>query len=77
MRKLHTINVLECIDGQIQTLTSFSDNKKGNLAAENIFMKMVQENQPEDRTQWAGIDYYIENGMYNNGNYYVYLIHSD
>lgn len=77
VKKLNTVNVLESINVEIQCLRAFPDTIKGNLAAENMFMRCVQENQPEDRSNFLGIDYYLEEGSYNDGNgYYVYLIHS-
>lgn len=76
MKSLKTVNILESVDGSVQSLKSFPDNKAGNLAAENLFTKCCQENQPEDRSAWLGIDYYLEEGCYSNGDYFLYLIHS-
>jgi len=71
-KKLNTVNVLEGANETVQSLRAFPDTKAGNLAAENMFMKCVQENQPEDRSIFLGIDYYLEEGSYNDGNgYYV------
>lgn len=77
MKSLKTVNIIEAIDGQIQKLKSFADNKKGNLAAENLFIKLIQENDMQDRAQFMGIDYYLEEGTYKNENYYLYIVHSN
>jgi hypothetical protein len=74
---LSTVNIIESIDGRIQQLKSFPDDEKGNLAAENLFIKLIKENDAEDRQNFLGIDYYLDEGVYNNFDYYLYIVHSN
>ena len=77
-KSISTVNVLESANGEILSLKSFSDNLKGNLLAENHFMKCVQENSGGDRSKFMGIDYYLEEGNYSDGaGYECWLIHSN
>lgn len=75
-KTLKTVNVLEAIDGEVKQLVAFPDDKKGNTRAENLFCQLCLENQPEDRSNWQGIDYHIHEGCYSDGGYFLYLIHS-
>ncbi len=74
---MKTVNVIEYTHETIQQLKAFPDDKKGNLAAENLFIKLIQENDMKDRSKFLGIDYYLEEGRYESGNGYgLYLVHS-
>lgn len=78
MKNLKTVNIIEVRDGQIQSLIAFPDDKKGNLAAEKLFMDLMLKNDLKDRQNFLGVDYYLDEGVYsNNEGYYLYIVHSN
>jgi len=70
--KLNTVNVFEHFGALPQNLHSFKDDKKGNKEAEALFTKLAKENGAVE----AHIPSYIEDGIYESGDYSVFLIHS-
>lgn len=70
--KLNTVNVFETIGNLPQNLHAFKDDKKGNKEAEALFTKLAKENSAAE----ADMSSYIEDGIYDDGDYAVYLIHS-
>lgn len=72
---LNTVNVLEIVDTDdmaINQLASFPDDATGNKAAEALFTTLLGENGvPAEE-----FDDCIENGYYENGTYYLALVHS-
>ena len=70
---MNTVNVIEMVDGNIIGLISFSDNKKENIEAEKLFAKIALENDCKKRD----IESYIEDGYYENGDYQLFLTHSN
>jgi hypothetical protein len=69
---ISTVNVLECQEGVPANIVSFNDNKKGNKAAEAMFTTIAKEHGVKEKN----IPSYIEDGVYENGTYGVFLIHS-
>lgn len=73
--KLNTVNVTEVIDSNVEQVLSFSDDKKGNKEAKEIFVKLAKENgMEEDDAQES-----IETGYWNDGGenaYTVFITHS-
>ncbi len=80
-RKLHSVNVLEMVDDDIQQMISFSDTPAGNAKAEKVFAQMIQDQvgPPED----GGVldpdtmADFIEDGYWQDTTgYQIFLIHS-
>jgi hypothetical protein len=70
--KLNTVNVLETIGNLPQNLHSFKEDNKGNKEAEALFTKLAKVYGAAE----ADMPSYIEDGIYECGNYSLYLIHS-
>jgi hypothetical protein len=70
MNNLKTINVIVKTDENNLNVKSFNDNTKGNIEAENVFKSILKENNI------SNIDFFVEEGFYNDGLFSVYLIHS-
>ena len=76
MKTLHTVNVVETIDGTPRKVVAFSDSKKGNEEAEILFEKICRENGLNTNE----IDVCIENGTApdtKGSNWELFLIHSE
>jgi LPS O-antigen subunit length determinant protein (WzzB/FepE family) len=78
--KYNTVNVIEVLDKNIESIRSFSDDKNGNQEAEKLFRQIIKDNQDEGLTE-ADVESYIEDEYYSSGNghdttYELYLIHS-
>jgi hypothetical protein len=71
-RLVHTVNVVECIDGVPNNLTAFADDPDGNLKAEELFIKLANDRRliPEE------ITIAIEDGYFIHGVNSIFLIHS-
>ena len=71
---ISTVNVLESMDSSETNLsiTSFPDNTKGNVEATILFEQIIKENGAKDED----VDSYVEDGIYENGDYKCFLIHS-
>lgn len=75
---LNTVNVIEISDTltmAVQQLRAFNDNHDGNAEAEKLFVTLIQE-QNEGDVDDETIDDALENGYYEQGTYYVCLVHS-
>lgn len=70
--KLNTVNVIEMTDSDTIDIRSFTDDKKGNAAAEKVFRACLLENgcPPDD------VDSYIEDGYFARMSYTLFLVHS-
>jgi hypothetical protein len=76
---LSTVNVIEIPDTShmaVQQLVSFPDTPEGNKKAEALFIQLVNENGGPLGKDIAVFDEMLENGYYENGTYYVCLVHS-
>ena len=71
--KVATVNVLEIIENLPHQILSFNDSVKGNKEAEKVFKKLANENGAKDKYD---MDVLIEDGLFEEGTYGVYLIHS-
>lgn len=78
--RLNTVNVIEMANGEMQGVRSFVDNPEGNKRAEDLFKRLVKENQQEPglhpRLIEEDYDDLIEEGLYENGTYQLFLTHS-
>lgn len=82
--KLHTVNVIETIDGTPQSLRAFTDNKKGNKRAENLFVRLVKEHNAFGQGSGAGPTFskeefsaMLDDGVYDDEcGYQLFLTHS-
>ncbi len=68
-----TVNVIEYTGVTITSLRSFSEDKDGNKEAEALFVKLAKDNGMDD----TDIDTCIEEGLFEEGDYQVFLIHSE
>jgi hypothetical protein len=71
--KVNTVNVIEYVTDSVIAVHSFLDNPEGNKEAEDVFSRCAKENGAEDSDLK---DYALEDGMYENGGYQVFLTHS-
>lgn len=71
---MNTVNVIEINnDFQVQQLKAFPDTPEGNQAAETLFRKIAKENTDFNDAQ---IDFCIEEGTLNLGNWAILIVHS-
>lgn len=73
--RLSTVNVIEYKDGAVFSVQSFTDNEKGNKKAEEVFKSIIEERDDKEVTP-ALIDAYTEDGIYEEGDYQLFLVHS-
>jgi hypothetical protein len=66
---LATVNVIEYNHGTVTFVTSFADDKEGNVEAEALFKKIAKENGMED----SDIEICLEDGLYEDGDYQIFL----
>jgi hypothetical protein len=71
--KISTVNVIEYFNGTVNNLSAFADTREGNDEAEALFTSIAKENGMSD----ADTDVCLEEGMYEQGDYQVFLTHSD
>ena len=71
--KLSTVNVIEYVDDSVIGVSSFTDDKEGNVEAEDIFSRCAKANGATDQDLK---DYALEDGMYECGTYQVFIAHS-
>jgi len=71
--KLDTVNVIEYSDDSVLGIFSFTDDEVGNKEAEEVFSRCAKENGATDDDL---NDYALDDGMYESGNYQVFLTHS-
>ena len=81
--KVHTVNVIEIVNEQLNSVRSFVDNPAGNKRAERMFRRLYREHNDPDGTTGeprptnADIDPYIEDGVYDDEcGYQLVLAHS-
>lgn len=77
--KLDTTNVIEISDGEIIGITAFQNDEKGNLEAEELFKKLVEEdcvaeNEPTDEDELEQI---LSDGIYQNYGYEIHIVSSN
>jgi hypothetical protein len=77
--KLNTVNVIEFTNGNLQSLRAFAESPEGNKAAEELFVKCINENKSEipDGDNGLAAETWLDNGYFNSGcGYEIYLTHS-
>jgi hypothetical protein len=69
---LETVNVVEQTSEYNMSIRSFPETPEGNKQAEELFRNCLEDNEvpAED------IDSYIEDGLWENGEYKIFLCHS-
>ena len=72
-RTVETVNVVEYADGATRAVYAFPDTEEGNKNAEEIFTLIAKENGMSD----GDTADCIEDGIYEQGDYQVFLIHSE
>lgn len=70
MENLNTVNVIEKTNENNLSVKSFNDTKEGNQEAENHFKTLLSEYGVKD------VNFFIDEGYYNDLEYSIYLIHS-
>lgn len=75
---MNTVNVIEIPDTEnmcVAQLLCFPDNEEGNKKAEEIFVRLVQENDLNVTDD--DIDVVLDNGYYNDGyGYWIGIVHN-
>jgi len=77
---LSTINVIEIADTNnmsVNQLVAFPDSPEGNTAAEALFVKLVRENEDDEKMNDEEIGNLLDDGYYRNDTYYVAIVHSE
>jgi len=75
--KLNTVNVIEIIDNDLQSIRSFADTPEGNKRAEKLFLRCVKENStfgnalPKDTATDL-----LDDGVFTDDTYTVLITHS-
>lgn len=69
-----TVNVVQLVNGDLNSIVSFYDNETGNAEAEREFSDLLESNGVDK----DDIDSYIDEGSWTNpsGDYQVLLAHS-
>jgi hypothetical protein len=71
--QVKTVNVVSYADDDLLGITSFSDDKEGNKEAEEHFRQILLESEvPEE-----DVDSFVEDGYWEQGEYQVFLTHSE
>jgi len=66
-QQISTVNVLEIADGDLLSIRSFKDNKKGNSEAEALFKNIIKETHGRMLSD-EDIESYVEDGYYSSSN---------
>lgn len=72
MEKIATVNVIKKTGQYNLNIVSFKDNEKGNEEAELHFKAILKDLC----LNIFNIDYFVKEGLYYNGDYAVYIVHS-
>lgn len=78
---MKTVNIIEIPDKStmaIAQLVAFPDDYRGNAQAEELFGQLVRENldDADDSVDAERMGELFEDGYYENGTYYVAIVHS-
>ena len=71
--KLDTVNVIEYCDDSVLSIRSFQDDEEGNKEAEELFTKILKE---QNRSIEDDIEVALEDGFSEQGNYQIFISHS-
>lgn len=72
--QLATVNVVELVDEDVISIRSFPDNELGNSNAEDLFKKLVLEDDEDALIE--DIESAIEDGTWTNGTWSCNIVHS-
>jgi hypothetical protein len=75
MSKVNTVNVVEYVNGTLQSVRSFIDNPAGNKEAEALFLACAKDNDFSEEDVETG----LEDGIlsHSESDYQLFLIHSN
>lgn len=73
--KVNTVNVIEYADDAVFGIKSFSNDPEGIKEAEECFKEVIREHG--DNVTEEEAENYIEDGWFEQGNYQVFLTHSN
>jgi hypothetical protein len=71
--QLQTVMVIEYTGSEIHSVRSFSEDKEGNKEAEALFVKLAKDNGMDA----TDIDACLEEGLFEEGDYQIFLVHSE
>jgi len=71
--QIESVNVIEYTGGAVVSVRSFSEDKEGKKEAKAFFEKVAKDNGMDD----TDIDTCLEEGLYEEGDYQVFLVHSE
>jgi len=77
--KIQTVNVVEYVNDSVQQVISFPDTQEGNKEAEKYFVSFIAANSKRDGEPTIDTDEVaacIDDGIYEQGYYQVFLVHS-
>jgi hypothetical protein len=82
--KLHTVNIIEITNGDLQSIRSFADTPEGNKQAERLFKRLVKEFEAQTLTTKrdavlsnpADMQNYLDDGIFEEDGYQVIISHS-
>jgi hypothetical protein len=72
MSRISTVNVIEYVDNTVQQIISFEDTVEGNIEAEKMFVSFASINSCPKKD----IINCINDGIYEDGSYQVFIVHS-
>jgi len=71
--RISTVNVIEYADNTVQQILSFDDTVEGNIEAEKMFASFARINSCPDND----IINCITDGIYEDGSYQLFIVHSN
>lgn len=70
--KINSVNVVECKNGVLERVQSFSDDAEGISEAEKVFSEILKERGEDEET----IEACLDDGIYESSDYQLFLSHS-
>lgn len=75
-KRIHTVNLVEIVDGNPIGITSFPDDRGGNDEAESLFTALAKENGIEQDAIDVGLEDGLASVYGDSSNYSICIIHS-
>lgn len=69
---VNTVNVVEYIGDSLSSIRSFTDDEQGNKEANEMFGRIAKENGGDE----SEMEFYLEEGYYETGDYQLFITHS-
>ena len=74
MEKINAVSVIEMANSDIIRVISFTDNEEGNTEAKNLFRSMLPP--PPRGPDLKDVEFFIDEGYWEQGSYQLFLTHS-